>query len=86
MLAMIAGIYGNMNYDGEKVDRREMVQSLDDSMEEALAAVYGGGKPREDEFVSVDDENPFFAKIKLPEIEQPEPPKMAGVFEVEVDE
>lgn len=81
-LAMITGLHGNGNIGGD--DLNKAVKSLDENFDRAVARLYGADIDEEDIDLS---ENPFFAAMKLPEIEGEKPKRLVeGKFEVEIDE
>jgi hypothetical protein len=59
-LAIIGGLHSG-NIGGE--DLAKAVASIEESFAEAVAAIYGDTVE-----VDIDKDNPFFGKIKLPEI------------------
>ena len=61
---MIAGVWGNSNYDDEKNTRKSMLDQIDAFYERALVEIYEG--PIEEE---IDEENPFFAAMQRPQLE-----------------
>ena len=65
--SMIAGVWGNSNYDDEKNSRKKILDQIDSFYQQALMEIYG--EPEEE----IDfDENPFFAAMQKPHLEMRE--------------
>jgi hypothetical protein len=68
---MITGIWGNSNYDpqkkGEESPRTAALKHIEQQFEEAVMKIRGVAT----EYDGFDKENPFFAAMKVPEIELP---------------
>lgn len=67
--AMIAGAWGNSNYDqqeeGKEGPRRSVLEQIEDGFMRAVTEIRTGEKPQEEE---IDWTDPFFAAIKAPRI------------------
>lgn len=62
-LAMLSGLHGNSNMSGD--DLGKAVEQLEESFKTATNAIYGLVDEEE-----IDQSNPFFGQIKVPEISQ----------------
>jgi hypothetical protein len=65
--AMIAGVWSNSNYDGEADTRTDLLRKIDVFVETATNSIYGVEEVEEEEDF---ENNPFFAAMKIPGIEQ----------------
>lgn len=63
--AMVAGIWANSNYDDGEDTRKNLLAQVDSFVDSAIASIYG----QEVEEEEIDTNNPFFAAMKLPEID-----------------
>ena len=64
---MIAGVWGNSNYDDENDSRSKLLKEIDNFYNEAVNQIYNIPGEYQDE---IDYENdPFFAAIKRPKLE-----------------
>lgn len=64
--AMISGVWGNSNYDDDKQSRDKILHNIDEFYDRALNEIYTGVE----EEVEIDQDNPFFAAMKRPEVLQ----------------
>ena len=81
-LALLTGIHANSNIGGN--DLQKAVTSLEEHFDMAKRSLYSDKK--EDE---VDQENPFFKNIKIPELDAPPAQKLLGKIadmEPEIDQ
>lgn len=71
--AIVAGIWGNSNYDpqkeGQEGARRQILEQIEDQFQNAIRSIYTG-KPAKDDEIDWDD--PFFAASKAPRIGKPD--------------
>lgn len=63
--SMISGVWGNSNYDDDKQSREKILHNIDDFYDRALAEIYGVESE-----VEIDQDDPFFAAMKRPEVLQ----------------
>ena len=72
--AMVAGIWGNPNYDpqkeGQEAARRQILEHIEEQYQKAILEIYAGPDvaSRSDE---IDWDDPFFAASKAPRLNQP---------------
>lgn len=66
---MIAGLWGNSNWDDDKQTRRKALLEIEESFKESVRNVYNV-RSAEIEF----KEDPFFAAMKLPDEDGNYPP------------
>ena len=59
---MIAGVWGNSNYDDDKNSREKILHNIDDFYDRSLREIYGEHVEEE-----IDWNDPFFAAMKRPE-------------------
>jgi hypothetical protein len=64
-LMLVSALYANTNYDEKEARRNEVLREIEQSFDEAVDVLYGGG-PVEEETKG----NPFFDAMKLPEVPQ----------------
>jgi len=68
--SMIAGVWGNSNYDaqeeGKEGPRREILARIDEQFQETIEEVYTGKKVKKAD--DIDWTDPFFKAIKSPRI------------------
>lgn len=61
-ILQISALWANSNYDGEDVDRQQIIQEIETSYDEVIAGIYSGrmagGKD------DIDKSDPFFAAIE----------------------
>ena len=75
---MVAGIWGNPNYDpqkeGEEAARRQILEHIEEQYQRAIVEIYTGqcAAPDSDE---IDWDDPFFAASKAPRMRKPTGPK-----------
>lgn len=61
--AMVAGLWGNSNFDDDKNTRKKALSEIENSFEEAVLDVYDKNRHEKIEFKS----DPFFKAMKLPD-------------------
>lgn len=63
--AMIAGLWGNPNFDGEDAGdaRQRALREIDEQLDRAIEIVYGGEE-------HIDPDDPFFSAMSVPEVDQ----------------
>lgn len=66
---MVAGLWGNANFDDDKNTRKNALIEIENSYEEAILNVYNKERHVEIDF----KEDPFFAAMKLPDAPDPRP-------------
>ncbi len=62
-MALLSGIWGNSNYDSEKEDPRgQFIQSVQDSVDEKIATIYGMAPENTDE-TEINPDDPFWSAM-----------------------
>jgi len=66
---MVAGLWGNSNFDDDKNTRKKALTDIENSFQEAVLNVYNKERQAEINF----KEDPFFAVMKVPDVPDPRP-------------
>ncbi len=71
--AIVAGIWGNSNYDpqkeGQEGARKQILEHIEEQFQNAIHEIYTGERISDNDEIDWDD--PFFAASKAPRISQP---------------